>query len=572
MSTSGDEDLQRAIALSLGKPDPVFTSASAGASIHDAIELASDDEIDSEVHGHGNYRHGGLDRQPSITSRGIVGLNRKQMEEERLARKRRRSSSPRAPLKIPRQEPAPCDCGLFLSGTVKKTWVLGHERVGDDIKLEEVLQKDDLQLAVLSSFQWDIPWLLAKMSMEKTKITLVVQAKDQFTRTQYLEETSQMSNLRLCFPSMEGQINCMHSKLMLLSHPKYVRVVIPTANLVRYDWGETGEMENMVFLIDLPRLPEGKRIAKEDLTFFGRELLYFLEAMGSEQTIIDSLCAFDFAATKDIAFVHTIGGAHSGEAWRRTGYCGLGRAVKELADILYVRSNENLSIDFVTSSVGSLDMGFLGRVFAACQGNDGLEEYTPKCLRTGKATKTSQERVYKFIEKAFRIYFPTHETVTASVAGYAGTICIQPKYYDNPKFPQQLMRDCKSIRDGVLMHNKLMFVRPESGGKAWAYVGSANCSESAWGNKLVTDKVTKLPKLNCRNWECGVLISAGPGVHCVEYKPIFPPESRASSVQTSNRSASGGGLQVFKGVIPVPMHYPGEEYGDRKPWYFQGNG
>jgi hypothetical protein len=35
-----------------------------------------------------------------------------------------------------------------------------------------------------------------------------------------------------------------------------------------------------------------------------------------------------------------------------------------------------------------------------------------------------------------------------------------------------------------LMHNKMIFVQPRDvgrgGGKAWAYVGSANLSESAW--------------------------------------------------------------------------------------------
>jgi hypothetical protein len=39
---------------------------------------------------------------------------------------------------------------------------------------------------------------------------------------------------------MAGQINCMHSKLQLLSHPTHLRVVVPSANLVPYDWGETG--------------------------------------------------------------------------------------------------------------------------------------------------------------------------------------------------------------------------------------------------------------------------------------------------------------------------------------------
>ena len=129
---------------------------------------------------------------------------------------------------------------VFLEGTVRKTWAFGHERNGNDIKVEEVLQKDDLRLAVLSSFQWDIDWLLAKINTRSTNVTLVMQAKDEATQQQYLRETAAMPNLRLCFPSMEGQINCMHSKLMLLSHPTHLRVVVPTANLVSYDWGETG--------------------------------------------------------------------------------------------------------------------------------------------------------------------------------------------------------------------------------------------------------------------------------------------------------------------------------------------
>lgn len=46
---------------------------------------------------------------------------------------------------------------------------------------------------------------------------------------------------------MDGQVNCMHSKLMLLFHPTYLRIVVPSANLVPYDWGESGGiMENVL--------------------------------------------------------------------------------------------------------------------------------------------------------------------------------------------------------------------------------------------------------------------------------------------------------------------------------------
>jgi len=32
----------------------------------------------------------------------------------------------------------------------------------------------------------------------------------------------------------------------LLAYPTHLRVVVPSANLTKYDWGETGVMENVV--------------------------------------------------------------------------------------------------------------------------------------------------------------------------------------------------------------------------------------------------------------------------------------------------------------------------------------
>ena len=91
-----------------------------------------------------------------------------------------------------------------------------------------------------------------------------------------------------------------------------------------------------------------------------------------------------------------------------------------------------------------------------------------------------------------------------------------------------------------------MFVRREDEPfKSWAYIGSANCSESAWG-KLVKDRATKEAKLNCRNWECGVIV------------PL--PQNVSGSEE--------GGLKQFDTVVPVPMQIPGEAYGDKKPWYY----
>ena len=264
MASSDDEDLKRGIALSLQES----TTGGARGTARETISLDSDSETERKPARTASRAEATKDHTSSRAGLGLLSLDRKQMEQERLGRKRKAPSiSPPPPRKTAASGlpispmlamdrtsttvlPAPVVSRVssgsdgkgpvFLVETVKKTWAFGHDRKADDIKLEEVLQKDDLSLAVLSSFQWDIDWLLAKINTRSTHITLVMQAKDQATQQQYRRETVAMSNLRLCFPSMEGQINCMHSKLMLLSHPSHLRVAVPTANLVSYDWGETG--------------------------------------------------------------------------------------------------------------------------------------------------------------------------------------------------------------------------------------------------------------------------------------------------------------------------------------------
>ena len=59
-----------------------------------------------------------------------------------------------------------------------------------------------------------------------------------------VNDTKDMKNIRLCFPPMDGQVNTMHSKLMILFHPEYVRIAVPTANMTMTDWGENRLMEN----------------------------------------------------------------------------------------------------------------------------------------------------------------------------------------------------------------------------------------------------------------------------------------------------------------------------------------
>ncbi|KAL9024726.1 MAG: hypothetical protein Q9196_006304, partial [Gyalolechia fulgens] len=430
--SDSDEDLKRAIQLSLQSSRSEHQATKREIINLDSDDESTTDESPEEVATQGNESI----RSKPAPSMGILGLDRKAMEQERLARKRRASISPPPPRKVPKISNHPPEVSAerlahdqefesmpvtqpskltFPNGVVKKTWAFGHPRQ-DDIKLEEVLEKNDLNLAVLSSFQWDVEWLLRKINSKTTQLVFVMQADTNEVKAQYRRETAAMKNLRLCFPSMEGQVNCMHSKLMLLSYPTHLRVVVPTANLVAYDWGETGVMENMAFLIDLPRLPAEQAMHKDEMTHFGKDLVYFLEAMGLDQTIVTSIHQFDFSATRYLAFVHTIGGAHTGEGepWRRTGYCGLGRAVSQLGLAL----EKPLAIDYVTSSVGSLNMEYMLMLYLAAQGDDGLKEFNGRYISAKKNPEHKwfrlKDQLKKQVTEDFRIYFPSEETVKAS--------------------------------------------------------------------------------------------------------------------------------------------------------------
>ncbi|EME85501.1 uncharacterized protein MYCFIDRAFT_133255 [Pseudocercospora fijiensis CIRAD86] len=476
-------------------------------------------------------------------STSILGLDRKAMEAERLARqqarKRQRSISP-PPIITEFSPPASLQ---YPNGAVKKTWAFGHERTGHDIKLEEVLEPSSVRTAVLSAFQWDIDWLLRKLKTPlnggSTKCVFVMQAKEKEDRDQWREDASDMSHfLRFCFPNMSGLISCMHSKLMLLFHPHKLRIAIPTANLLNFDWGETGQMENSVFLIDLPRYSDGLKASLEDLPSFGRELMYFIQKQGLDQDVRDGVLKFDFSATRDMAFVHTVGGVHYKDEAARTGLLGLSSAVRELG----LSTGSDLEIEFAASSIGMLNEAQVNDLHTAARG---------KPQQSSSTTETSTAR------KNVRIYFPTADTVRSSTAGSAGTICLQRKYFEAKNFPRDIFRDYKSTRRGLLSHNKILCARSRKEKVAWVYVGSANMSKSAWGElgaKRDENKIT------CRNWECGVILPVARKVKDENGDEETDDEGEDEKALVS--------MNAFANVIDLPFEVPGEEYAGREPWYF----
>lgn len=219
-----DDALRRAIAMSLGESSP----GNDGADLSSSAALGRDEDGDDEV----ALRRAiamslcemppdGDDagpseeaetapssrQDPAANAMVALGLDRKKMEEERLARLRKRKSEPdaygpasRRPRLMtspdgqssgvvrarpqqqapnlnsnPHADPKASAALSYPKGVVLRTWARGIPRDGD-IKIEEVIQRNDLELALLSSFQWDEEWLMSKLDMRKTKVLLVAYA------------------------------------------------------------------------------------------------------------------------------------------------------------------------------------------------------------------------------------------------------------------------------------------------------------------------------------------------------------------------------------------------------------
>ena len=236
-----DEALRRAIAMSLGESAPATAPTT-----DDDVVPGSANKVDKGL-GQGHAQGYAQDEADTHSSSagglalGMLGIDRKKMEEERLARLKKRKAGPanldthssegRKPELPPAQRPRLMS-GLrslpghstgspgmsqfplpsatsslnsnsntskgvsearlpYAQGSVRRTRALGYARRDDDITIEEVLQRDTLELAVLSSFQWDEDWLMRKLNLGKTRVLLIAYAEDEETVSHGPRVTSQ---------------------------------------------------------------------------------------------------------------------------------------------------------------------------------------------------------------------------------------------------------------------------------------------------------------------------------------------------------------------------------------------
>ncbi|KAF2222684.1 tyrosyl-DNA phosphodiesterase-domain-containing protein [Elsinoe ampelina] len=563
MSDDNDDELKRAIAMSLSESNTTKVEDAAAPVVKSISGLAGFDRAAME-----------RDRLARLQVRqGTTG------DDSQSGRKRRRDISPppiSRPSKVARVTPpedipsssvpsrtqsihnAGSTALQHPHGKLFKTWAFKQARNGNEIKIEEVFEKNTLEMALLSSFQYDLAWLFTKFNTQKTRFHFVVHenkmpqgmvksgptgAKPAQTekRPSLVDELQSLGPNVKAYAPTEGR--CMHSKLMLLVHRSKLRVVVPSANLVPYDWGEDGIMENTVWLIDLPRRDLVADIDDFQSTPFLDELKFFLGKQRLPLSVLTGLNKFDWSATKPYAFVHTVAGHSYRADMARTGLTGLSSAVRQLG-----LTSTKTEVDMCASSVGALSSAQVLNLHAAAQG-----DYHVQLPESGRATVLPQGSDKEPLSSKFRLYFPTYDYIAGSPGGVGsgGTIWFSKEYYNRQEFPSYIFREFKSTRPHLLSHCKMLFVRgisappvipttftssassffdkdKEEGQKpkdpgppaeqvAYIYAGSANCSKSAWGNVSIDRAASSAyrgeAKIFCENWECGVLIPVlGPGV------------------------------------------------------------
>ncbi|KAI9310710.1 tyrosyl-DNA phosphodiesterase-domain-containing protein [Dichotomocladium elegans] len=302
-----DEDIRRAIALSLNKPVEKLTAREA-LGLTPAAEAAKNKRM--------------LERASGSTATH----NNKRMRTEK-------------------------EGSFFWEGVVKLTHIDGYSGP-NFIRIEDIILKDHLQKAVMTAFMVSLDFIQEHIPKD-VNLCIVMHGRPAMAR--------QLSPTRTYVipPLKDSKYGVFHPKLMILVHKASLRVVIGSANLERYDYHD---LENVVFIQDFKLL----ETPVSDLPEFGKDLCDLLDAMGVPQSVKAELRKYDFSTAK-ARLVASISGEFEGEDdYKRYGHARLAHIVQDMVgDEL-----EPTRVEMQTSSLGGLTSTYLHELYRSFSGND----------------------------------------------------------------------------------------------------------------------------------------------------------------------------------------------------------
>ncbi|CAO3651027.1 unnamed protein product [Mucor hiemalis] len=323
---------------------------------------------------------------------------------------------------------------LFWDGIVKLTYVQGF--VGPDyIRFEDIVNKDKLKKALVTAFVCSMDFINENFPMD-VNMCIVTHGRPAMKR--------QVHSHRIVIqpPLQDSKYGVFHPKLMLLFYESYMRVVIGSANMERYDYEE---LENVLFIQDFPRLNTPLK-SVTDLPSFARDISELLDRMQVPASVKAELLNFDFAKAK-AQIVASVSGVFEGEnAYTKYGHTRLAQVVNNIMGEHSDSTKSLPKVEMQTSSLGSLTLTYLNELYKSfC----GILAYSA----SGKPASSSKNKEIPPID----VIYPTRDTVTYSKLGPpgAGTICLSTSAWNRPTFPRQVMCDAISNRQGTLMHSKV---------------------------------------------------------------------------------------------------------------------
>ncbi|KAG2215600.1 hypothetical protein INT45_000962 [Circinella minor] len=463
-----NDDIRKAIALSLGKPVGQLTAREALL---------------------GSTASTGKRRSPSDSSGDTRTTTSDQRPSKKLA-------------------PEPI---RYWDGVVKLTYVTGF--TGPNfIRFEDIVQRTVLKKAVITAMVVSMDWI-EKQFPSTVNLCIVLHGRPAMSR--------QMSPNRIFImpPMKDERFGVFHPKLMLLFHESSLRVVIGSANLVPYDYRD---LENVVFIQDFPLAAKPVE-SKSQLPRFAQEIRDLLEHMQVPTSVKAELFKYDFSRAKAHVVV-SVSGVFEGDDYKRYGHARLAQIVKELGAVDPDRTPQ---VEMQTSSLGGLNISYLNELYRSFSGIDFYSNggKPPRQKKTNELPPIDIIYPSRDTVNDSRLGPPGASTICLNTSTWkkstfpkevmcdaisyrAGTL-MHSKYIvttlKSKKASASASTPAVSPSSGLSSNSNDNSKTKNKELKGWVYCGSHNATMSAWG-KLSLSKYTKKPKMAINNWELGVVL------------------------------------------------------------------
>ncbi|KAL5520516.1 hypothetical protein ACEPAG_9740 [Sanghuangporus baumii] len=409
---------------------------------------------------------------------------------------------------------------------------------GPTFRLSEIIgPKSEITLAILSSYSNNMDWLYTFFDPTTPIIVVNQPGEDGNSGLKQLAP-----NLLMTKPFIRNGRGCMHTKLFYKD--ERLRVVVPTANFVEYDWRD---IENTAWVTDVPLRRTTIRHDPKATDFPGtlQRVLHTLNVPAALTKLLDDerfelpiealselRMRWDWSKVR-VKLVASIAGRHEGwEQVSKTGHPALMKAVQDLN--ARPPKGKQLVLECQGSSVGTYSTQWMNELYCSARGESArIWLDRPKSHRA------------KLPWPPVKILFPSLQTVKDSVLGMpgGGTMFCRKVQWEAKNFPRELFYDSNSKRGRVLMHSKMIigYFKDKSSSSAfsgrragateadvnlssgeednnadgndasvskekvigWAYIGSHNFTPSAWGTLSGSESN---PSLNIVNYELGIVL------------------------------------------------------------------